>query len=113
MLPSSRADVAELIASLQQFRKDENDLKDKIKALERDCEQFEQDVPSLILKEVNWAGWDILCEYFEAMAPFENELFGQLKSARLFEFQDFCTSWQEKLRTADKSQQVLFVLKEL
>lgn len=71
------------------------------------------EVPQLPLKEVNWAGWDTLTAYFTAIAPFENELFLQLKGNKLFEFQDFCGTWQEKLRSADKNQQVLFLLKEL
>jgi len=52
-------------------------------------------VPQLPLKEVSWVGWDTLTAYFQAIEPFENEPFLQFKGNRLFEFQDFCSAWQE------------------
>jgi dynein heavy chain 2 len=71
------------------------------------------EVPTLTLKEVNWAGWETLTSYFQSIAPYETEVFLSMKGNKLFEFQDFCNSWQDKLKTLEKNQQTLFIAKEL
>lgn len=72
MLPSNRSEMAEFMEQLQQFRTEENQLKEKITALVKDCEQFELEVPEITLKEVQWAGWDTLMTFSTELGVLEN-----------------------------------------
>lgn len=65
------------------------------------------------LKEVNWEGWDTLMNYNKALAAFENEPFLSMKGNRLFEFQDACNAWQDKIKTMERNQQIAHISKEL
>lgn len=40
------------------------------------------------------------------------DMFVKMKSERLYEFQDYCAGWAEKLRGREMSRQVVYIIKE-
>jgi dynein heavy chain 2, cytosolic len=83
-----------------------------VRKLKADCEQFELPIPSLAVKQVDWEQWNVLEEYWEGLKKHEAELFVKMKIEKLYEFQDYCSAWSEKVRGKEMNRQVVFIIKE-
>ncbi len=62
---------------------------------------------------VDWVPWDLLQQYVQELETFGKVAFIRMKPEKMFEFQDFCLKWHEHTKTADKSKQVIFIMKEV
>ena len=96
---------------LKEKEKEEQELAAKIESLRKDCEQFELPVPNIAIKTIDWEIWQVLKAYHDELKPFESQPFVKIKTEKLYEFQDFCTSWNEKIKTMEKTKQTMYILK--
>ena len=65
----------------------------------------------MVIKQVDWEQWAVLEEYWEGLRVHEAELFVKMKTEKLYEFQDYCSGWSDKVRGKEMTRQVVFVIK--